>query len=516
MKRRNFLKASTLLPFLPVPALGKALDQQARTDQSKRTAALQGGQRDFFYKPENAWAADFIPMYAQGAFQLFFLLDFRNRETQGEGTPWYRVSTRDFVHFTEHGEMLPRGTKDQQDLYVFTGSAIQARGQYHIFYTGHNPYKRELGLPEQGIMHAVSDDMKKWEKHPDQVFFAPEQDYEKHDWRDPFVFWNEEENAYNMLLAARFKKGIPRRRGLTARCSSTDLVNWKVMEPFYTPDLYYTHECPDLFKMGDWWYLLFSEFTDEVRTRYRMSRSLKGPWIAPESDDFDGQAFYAAKTASDGHQRYLFGWNPTRDGSTDHGSWEWGGNLVVHEVIQDENGLLKVRVPQSVKSAFDKPLQQEFTTTFGSVDIIKDGLVLNAPGTYCAALSGVMPPVCKIEATIRAEKGTRECGLILRGSDDLEKAYFIRLEPDKGRVVFDMLPRNRDEVTQMVELERPCSIPVDTPVHIQVFMDGNKGVVYFNDQLAMNFRAYDLPEGRWGIFASGGQAAFSRLQISTR
>ena len=78
--------------------------------------------------------------------------------------------------------------------------------------------------------------------------------------------------------------------------------------------LYFTHECPDLFKMGDWWYLLFSEFTDLVRTRYRMSRSLSGPWIIPERDDFDGHAFYAAKTASDGNKRFIFGWNPTREG----------------------------------------------------------------------------------------------------------------------------------------------------------------------------------------------------------
>ena len=31
-----------------------------------------------------------------------------------------------FIHFTEHGEMLPRGSRDAQDLYVFTGSAIEA------------------------------------------------------------------------------------------------------------------------------------------------------------------------------------------------------------------------------------------------------------------------------------------------------------------------------------------------------------------------------------------------------
>lgn len=51
--------------------------------------------------------------------------------------------------------MLPKGTSEEQDLYVFTGSVIKAKGQYHIFYTGHNPHFGEKGLPVQGILHAV-------------------------------------------------------------------------------------------------------------------------------------------------------------------------------------------------------------------------------------------------------------------------------------------------------------------------------------------------------------------------
>ena len=61
--------------------------------------------------------------------------------------------------------------------------------------------------------------------------------------------------------------------------------------------LYFTHECPDLFRMGEWWYLVFSEFSERCVTRYRMARSLAGPWLAPAEDTFDGRAFYAAKTA---------------------------------------------------------------------------------------------------------------------------------------------------------------------------------------------------------------------------
>jgi len=512
MERRKFLEATTLFPFLANTVLEKR--STGKTVFLRHDSSLQAadtGQRDFFYRPVDAWAADFIPLYDNGTFHLFFLLDWRDSEKYGEGTPWYRVSTNDFVHFKEHGEMLPRGNEAEQDLYVFTGSAIKANGQYHIFYTGHNPHLRKLGKPEQGIMHAVSDDLVKWKKIPEHTFFAPGDKYEPNDWRDAFVFWNDETKEYNMLLAARFKDGIPRRRGLTVLCASKDLAKWEVRAPFYAPDLYFTHECPDLFKMGDWWYLLFSEFTDLVQTRYRMSRSLQGPWIIPERDSFDGHAFYAAKTASDGKRRFIFGWNPTRSGSKDSGSWDWGGNLVVHEIRQQQNGDLTVRVPETVANTFSNPESYSFNN-----DDFKNGaLNIKAHDGFKALAAGKMPDTCNINATIEFEKDTKECGLMLRCSDDLDKSYYIRLEPRNNRLVFDMWPRNRSEVPHMAELDRPIELTSGSPVHLQVYINGNKGVSYCNNIVAMNFRAYDITQGNWGVFVSGGEARFSNMSINS-
>lgn len=494
--------------------MGKQLFSGNTFVPARRKNPAAGG-REFFYRPENAWAADFIPLYANGEFQLFYLLDWRDRERHGEGTPWYRISTNDFVNFREHGEMLKRGSETEQDLYVFTGSAIQAKSEFHIFYTGHNPHLGQQGKPEQGVMHAVSKDMVSWTKFPDQTFFAPSDKYEKDDWRDPFVFWNPDTNEYNMLLAARHKQGIPRRRGLTALCSSKDLIKWEVQDAFYSPDLYFTHECPDLFKMGDWWYLLFSEFTDKVRTRYRMSRSLKGPWSTPERDDFDGHAFYAAKSASDGKNRFLFGWNPTRSDASDNGGWNWGGNLVVHELYQQKNGELGVKIPKTVAAAFKKASPVSFGSGSGKFSYNNGTLALDAQETFAAAVAGPQPELCSISATVKFKKGTREFGLMFRTSEDLEKSYYIRVEPGNSRVVFDKWPRERSEVFQMTELERPLKLADGDTVNMTVIIEGNKGVAYLNDTIAMNFRAYDLPAGNWGFFACDGAATFSGIAMRT-
>jgi beta-fructofuranosidase len=468
-----------------------------------------------FYKPPAAWAADFIPFYKGGRFRLFYLHDWRSPAGHGEGTPWYQVSTDDFVRFVEHGEMLPRGSHDEQDLSVFTGSVIEASGRHHIFYTGHNPHFRRQGKPEQAVMHAVSDDLLRWRKLPEDTFYAPEADYEPHDWRDPFVFRNEEAGEYWMLLAARLKSGPSRRRGCIALCASRDLEHWEVRPPFWAPGLYFTHECPDLFRMGDWWYLLYSTFSERHVTHYRMGRSLQGPWQAPENDSFDGRAYYAAKSASDGRRRFLFGWNATRQEERDDGPWQWGGSLVVHEIVQEPDGSLSVTAPESINRVFAQPVPLRLEPALGSAEIGGNAAALDAPEGFGCATAGPMPEQCRIEATLQFDRGARGCGLMLRASEDLEAAYYVRLEPGRNRLVFDSWPRPGD-VPFWIGLERPLELRPGQPLTLQVFVDGTVCEVYAAGKIAMSTRLYNLPSGQWGVFVNEGAARFSDLSLAIR
>jgi beta-fructofuranosidase len=475
---------------------------------SAAPASSQDRSREFFYRPVGAWAADFIPFYKDGTYHLFYLHDWRDRHKHGEGTPWYQVSTKDFVHFTEHGEMLARGTAEEQDLYVFTGSVIEGEGRFHIFYTGHNSYLRRQGKPEQGVMHAVSDDLLHWRKIPEDTFYAPQARYEPNDWRDAFVFRNQEAGEYWMLLAARRRAGPSRRRGCTALCVSRDLKKWEVREPFWAPGLYFTHECPDLFRMGDWWYLVYSTFTERSVTHYRMSRSLAGPWRAPENDTFDNRALYAAKTAGDGQRRFVFGWNPTRAENRDFQPWHWGGNLVVHEVVQQSDGTLTVRIPESVERAFARPVSFEFQRGLGSCEINRDAVRLTAPDSFACAVAGTPSEPCTIQTRVVFTENTRGCGIMYRADDDLEEAYYIRLEPRRNRLVLDSWPRAGD-VPFWVELERPLNLEPGRPVELKLVVDGSICEVYAGGTIAMSTRLYNRHTGRWGVFVNEGEARFS-------
>lgn len=466
-----------------------------------------------YYKPSDAWAGDFIPFYWQGVYHLFYLKDYRDPKNRGRGTPWFHISTTDFVHFTEHGEALARGRETEQDLYVYTGCVLEHNGCFHIYYTGHNPDFPKQGKPRQAIMHATSPDLMRWEKDKhNPVLYADETRYERDDWRDPFVFWNEEKNEFWMLLAARLRKGPEHRRGCIALATSTDLKDWEVQDPFWAPSLYYTHECPDLFRLGDWWYLVYSEFSEQTVTRYRRSRSLNGPWLPARDDALDTRAFYAAKTASDGRRRFIFGWNPTRQGDSDLGDWQWGGNLIVHELKANHAGELSTGLPATILDYFGPEGTPSLHPQSGNWRIIHNQEAsVSAPDSLAVCALGDTPAEpCLLELNLSFMEGTRALGVLLRTDERLEHYYQVRIEPARSRLVFDRWPRPGD---QPFMLERPAfSLVPGSPHEMRIIIDGSLIEVYLDGKTTLSARGYDRTSSRGAaLFVSDGSANFSKI-----
>ncbi|MBN1349739.1 family 43 glycosylhydrolase [candidate division KSB1 bacterium] len=464
-----------------------------------------------FYIPHDGFAADFIPFYHEACYHLFYLKDYRNIASHGEGTPWFHLVTRDFVDFEELGEAIPRGAADSQDLWIFTGSVIEHDKLFHIYYTGHNSHFANTGKPVQVIMHATSSDLKSWTKDIEFGLGAPaSSEYEPDDWRDPFVFRNDEQSEYWMLIAARRKNGPSRHRGLIALASSPDLHQWRIREPFWAPNLYYTHECPDLFRIGEWWYLVYSTFSERHVTHYRMSKSLDGPWLAPANDAFDTRAYYAAKTAGDRKKRFAFGWLATRENEKDDGHWNWGGNLVVHEIMQEVDGSLSVRVPESVMAPFKTQVPMEFQPLLGQWEIQPQKISARSVGRFSVLALGNLPDRCIVEAQILIAADTANAGLLVRMDDRLENYYQVRLEPGNQRMVFDRWHRNGD---QPFIFERPLKVQPGKPVHLLLLIDGTCIVCYADRKVALSCRMYQHRTGQLGLFVSEGFAMFQNVTV---
>lgn len=468
-----------------------------------------------FYLPKDGVCGDFIPYYnkERGCFEVYYLHDYRGFGGQTEGTIYRRLSTTDGVHFTEEGDMILRGSNQEQDLFCYTGCVVIHEGLQHIFYTGHNYHFMSRGGRKEAVMHAVSKDGKTWEKRLDLTFYAPEGlDIELNDWRDPFVFYNEEEKCWWMLLCTRKKTGPDRMRGATGLLKSQDLDHWTYCEEsFWSPSNCWCPECPELFQWGKYWYFIYSTFNESegLRTYYRISDKVTGPWKAPKNNTFDGRAFYAGKTAFDGEKRYIFGWNPTRTGDTDSGVWQWGGCLVVHELVQLENGELRVKMPDAMPELFGeakpiccKPLLKEFRQT-------AEELFLREDSGFAACVSEELPEKCMIEAELLLAPGTRDAGITLHADEAGDEGYYLRLEADHSRLVFDRTHR----VCEHIDIER--NVPIETGIRhkLTVLLDGTAVTAWLDDAYALSARMYEYQQKRIIPFVSDGAVTFRKLTV---
>ncbi|WOH19555.1 glycoside hydrolase family 32 protein [Paenarthrobacter sp. GOM3] len=473
--------------------------------------------RSVFFQPTDGWVGDLIPFEKDGEFWLFYLHE--ERSNPKPGTSWNLVTTKDLTQFENHGVALPHGNEDEPDFNAYTGSVIvDGDGTHHLFYTGQNP--RNLGpdgAPLQLVMHATSTDgMRSWTKDPELTFGAPE-GYESGDWRDPFVFRDEGSGLWRMLIAARHSGGPERRRGVIAQCVSRDLGTWEYAEPFWDPRRYITHECPDVFQWGDWWYMVYSEFSETFTTRYRMAKSPDGPWSVPELDSIDGRAFYASKSAARDDRRFFFGWIASKEGNTDDGAWQWAGTMSVLEARQNPDGTLGFGFADELVDSFWEDVPLTLTHPLPAA--------LDVPDSYAAIIPDEeLPSQFYAKAVFDIAPNTTECGLLLRSSDDGDHSYVLRLEPKRGRLVFDRWPRELTGDAQWqvsghvpfdIALERPCDVAPGKHT-LEVIVDGDTCVAVVDRQVALSARIYDRPNGRIGVFAGEGAVTIAEFEIRQR
>ncbi|MEE4545601.1 GH32 C-terminal domain-containing protein [Streptomyces sp. V4-01] len=468
-------------------------------------------QHRVFFQPADGWVGDVIPFVHDGELWLFYLHE--RRQTPKPGTPWALATTRDLVHLTDHGVSLAHGGAADADFNAYTGSVVRdADGVQHLFYTAQNPgVVGEDGLPLQLVAHATSTDgMRSWVKHPEHTFGATA-GHETADWRDPFVFRDERAGLWRMLIAARHGSGPERRRGVIAQCVSADLVTWAAADAFWDPRRYVAHECPEVFALGDWWYLVYSEFSESFTTRYRMARSPEGPWLVPERDTLDGRAFYAAKSAELGGRRIFAGWIATREGGSDDGAWQWAGTMSLLEAVQNPDGTLGFRVPQEITAVFDQDVPVGLAPT-----------VLKAPDGYADVIGAEpLPSRYYVRLDVAIEPGTTECGLLLHASPDGDRGYRVRLEPKRGRLVLDRWPRRSTgdaqwqisgDVPHQIELERPADLGGESHT-LEVIVEDDIAVIVLDRQVCLSTRLYDRTHNGLGVFAGEGVATVKDLQV---
>lgn len=450
-----------------------------------------------YYRPPDGWVGDCMPCYHDGIYYLYYQCDKRIPKPFPNGEPfgWSLAKSPDMVHFEDYGEVLHKGDKGGREYCLYAGSVIHALGCFRAFYTGEcKEYAASPELPpKEVIMFATSSDGIHWEKHPQWSISAPPE-YEKDYFRDPYVFFHEESGKWLMLVPARRRTGPAIRRGVMTYLSSDDLEHWHFEGELWAPNMYHLLQMPDLFRIGDWWYLLFSEYDDQRCTRYRMSRSIYGPWIAPADDRLDGRCFYAARTIAVGEKRYLYGWNPTREGGDDLGMWIWGGTAVTHEVYARPDGTLAVRMPE----LFDQRILPA-----AQIQLPQEVRLDRVDGCDELVLHKTAETFWRMDMKIAFQEGTFGFGIKLYENSQQDRGYAYHFVPGENRVFFDKTPNYPWFRCMNRGLSRPLRLIPDKEYDVTIIVDDDISILYV-DGTALSARMCEKPGQEIKLYVHGG------------
>ena len=525
MHKRQYLIALILLLALLLSACGSAAAPAAKPAEPSEgesaeevfvgeklpDEAYEAVDYILFPSPEGGYVGDVMPFVTDdGELELYYLYD---TDHNGQGYhPIWKYSTKDLCGYEDHGMMLNFGQMSDPDPALGTGSVLKdPDGLYHLFYTGHT----SLGNGGQGtecVMHASSTDRENWVK--DGVLFEAPEGYSSVDFRDPEVFWVERDHCYWLLIAAHEET----LGGVVLKYISTDLKNWELIGPIFAPLKQFMCECPDLFCIGDTWYLTYSW---DCVTYYAMSDSMDGPFVAPRDNILDGKGltegngfiFYAAKTAEIDGNVYLCGWLGRMGMSSDSGMYQWAGSVMNHQLVQREDKTLGVKAPDTYADYFTMDKIVPAAALRGNVEINGSNISLAAEeGDYALADMGTRPATMTLECDVTFDDGGR-VGFAFGGSDSDETFTALCLDGREnllhyeGYEIMDLDVYDPMAVTKF-DFSRGGTH------HVKLVCENEIVVLYVDDIKALSSRITHSVDGAHiGVFAYGCSADFDNISM---
>ena len=339
---------------------------------AQRTTAIQ------YFRPaeENYFAGDPMPFYLNGVFHVYWLLDYNHGRTEYGGHDWAHSSTTDLINWTHHPVALPI-TYDFEKS-ICTGSVFYHDGKYYAFYATRTDIDNDH-VREEHISVAQSDDGITFTKLEPNKLLTPPPGFARSEFRDPHVFWDKDTHLFYMLVTTAFTEyDFPQNQTCLVYYTSKDLRNWQFKGPFYVPGYakgYPFPECADCFEWNGYYYLLFKT---NGGTYYRISRKLLGPWTAPFEANIGSDYALVFKTASfKRNRRIAVGMVPSRKDNLDDGAWQYAGNMVFRELLQNADGSLRAVFPPEmlpkcgpeVKLVLDNPNPSKLVQTPTGLEI---------------------------------------------------------------------------------------------------------------------------------------------------
>lgn len=253
-------------------------------------------------KLDDEWLWDFWVADDGDRFHLFYLhasTSLGDADRRHRGARIGHAVSADLRDWDVVGDVFDVGSQGAFDeTATWTGSVVRGEdGLWRMFYTG----ARFLGdWPDprniETVGVATSVDLYRWSKQPGPVVEADPRWYEtlgasawpEEAWRDPWVYHDQGDGLWHMLITARSNHGPVDERGVIGHAVSDDLLRWRVHQPRTEPTLGFGHlEVPQWLEPREHsaGVILFCCSSNSLSQARRDAGGEGGVWLLPLSID---------------------------------------------------------------------------------------------------------------------------------------------------------------------------------------------------------------------------------------
>ena len=480
----------------------------------------------------------------EGRYHLFYL---ETQETLFDHVG--RAVSDDLIHWQGLDSIETEGPEGSWGHGpTLTGCTVHHEGKFYLFVGSYDP---TFENPKEMIGVHISDDLKHWRPHPDNPILLAREPYYTADpakaplvpvdWRDPQIFWREEDKRFHGVLCARKPGWNQKDHGIRmGHIASEDLIHWESLPPLAEIGAkFFNAEVPDFFCMNGRHYILFNTGTygglrlnSPTRTNalglvYMVASRFEGPYELPEDPILlgagnYGHGPYSARTIEFQGQRLFYHqvggakypalWAPKKVCCEDDGTL-WPGYF---------SGLEKLHTANVINSVDD----------IGQITPRDPGLwqrrgeKIFAESMVAGSSLRIAEEMAHFHLQFKVRLSSARCaGAVLR-AEGTEKGVHVLLDAEQGQIQIGFAsdyhghsgPFKKATVGWTLKMfdNFKCPIHRDRDYHVRCFVRNEHLEVYLDDRWVFStvFGDNPMPEqGAIELTIEAGQAAFSEIRL---
>jgi len=437
--------------------------------------------------------------------------------------------------------LQPDPSNKDDDLQPWTGCALWHKNLGYLFYTMRGSAN---GARQQKIGLATSSDLFHWQRHPGNPVLVPDESLYATakrptpgvvDCRDLQVISAPHGGWYGFFATRQPGDELPE-TAVIGCAYSEDLIHWQQLPPAFAPNKYACIEVPDVFQIGDKWYLLcltgnhygnrdiFNDPNLLNGTIYAVAERPQGPYRELADNALMAVRWpgpVSAKSVRFQDTLYVLYTDRERTGTTDSGEVQFGTistpkelRVSGDELVARYSPLIETRLETELFSSGKKPLPTK-EMPWAQYWPLHSGKWQNGDTIQgeCRSCWSVQPFDCHAESYIfeaRIEVETAvAAGFALRMNHPMVGGV-VALDATGQSVFF------ADAPSFDFQEKRRTSITRGRTYHLRVVQRLEHIEIYLDDMLKLAFSHYHgLIGGGMGLFVDRGKASFSQVRIQS-